>query len=255
VTILFVSTALAVAAAFDLMPPPDFLPFLNRRMIAIGSVLAAGWWILRDRPERPAVVLMGMLLAGAEIASLPDRAGGTHVWRHLWLNLTTEAGPMAFINARFLFLLAAAGAAFVASRRWRWMAVAGHIYLVAALGAEVVGLVAPELRATPQAIFFDADTRMAEHLALTGVILVYGAALVTAGIVKNHALTRYVGLGMLVAGAAKVSLLDLIALGELYRVGSFVVLGGTFLLGSYAYNRWVTGQEEERDEEIQSAEA
>ena len=35
-----------------------------------------------------------------EIASLPDRAGGTHVWRHLWLDLTTETGPMAFRNTR-----------------------------------------------------------------------------------------------------------------------------------------------------------
>ena len=37
--------ALAVAAAFDLMPPPDFLPFFNRRTMALGSVLAAGWWL------------------------------------------------------------------------------------------------------------------------------------------------------------------------------------------------------------------
>jgi uncharacterized membrane protein len=245
-TIIFVSTGLAIAAGFDLMPPPDFLPFLNRRTVAIGSVLAAGWWLLRGRPERPAVLMMGMLLAGAELASLPSRAGGSHVWRHLWLDMTTDASPIAFINSRFLFLIAAAGAAFVASRRWPRMVVAGHIYLVLAIGAEVVGLVTPGLRATPQAIFLNADASMGEHLALTGVILAYGAGLVTVGILRKHPLTRYVGLGMLVAGAVKVSLLDLIALGELYRVGSFVVLGGTFLLGAYAYNRWVTAADEDQ---------
>ena len=109
-------------------------------------------------------------------------------------------------------------------------------------------------RATPQAIFLNADAFMGEQLALTGVILIYGAGLIAAGILRKHALTRYVGLGLLLAGALKVSLLDLVALGELYRVGSFVVLGGTFLLGSYAYNRWVTGQEEERGTGTQSAE-
>lgn len=240
-TILFVSAGLAVAAAFDLFPPTDFLPFLNRRTVAIGSVLAAGWWLLRGRPERPATVMMGILLLGAELASLPDRTGGSHAWQHLWLNLTTEPMPYAILNSRFLFLLGAAGAAFFASRRWSWMAVVGHVYLVVALGAEAVGLVNPGLRATPQAIFLNADAFMAEQLALTGVILVYGAGLVTAGIIKGHAITRRIGLGMLVAGAAKVSILDLVALGDLYRVGSFMVLGGTFLLGSYAYNRWVTG--------------
>jgi uncharacterized membrane protein len=85
---------------------------------------------------------------------------------------------------------------------------------------------------------------MGPHLALTGVILTYGAALVTAGILGNRKLSRQIGLGMLLAGGLKVSILDLSALGDLYRVGSFVVLGATYLAGSYAYNRWVTPEGE-----------
>ncbi|MHC4931026.1 MAG: DUF2339 domain-containing protein [Planctomycetota bacterium] len=218
-----VTVALALAVAADLLPPADYLPFLNRRAFALGGVLAMGWFLLRGRPEGRASMLALLLLAAAEIASIPDPQGGKLPWHYLYLDLRAPEGIAPFWNARFFFLAGASAVAFLAARRWRAFAVLGHAYVVVALGAEVVGLVP-----------------MGPHLALTGVILTYGAALVTAGILGNWKLSRQIGLGMLLAGGLKVSVLDLTALGDLYRVGSFVVLGATYLAGSYAYNRWVT---------------
>lgn len=236
-SIVGVAAALGVAVAFDLLPPPDYWPFLNRRAFAVGSVLGVGWFLLRGRPEGTATALMAGLLAAAEVASVPDRAGGANPWGHLLFHLRTVPDIAPVLNARFLFLAGAATTAFVAARRWRHVAVAGHVYLVTALGVEVVGLVAPGVRSDPWQIFWRPGTAMGPHLALTAVILVYGAALVATGFLRDRALARRIGLGFLIACALKVSLVDLTGLGELYRVGSFLLLGATYLGGSYAYNR------------------
>jgi uncharacterized membrane protein len=244
-----VTVAVALAVAADLMPPADYLPFLNRRAFAIGGVLAMGWYLLRGRPEGRASMLALLLLAAAEIASIPDPQGGKLPWHYLYFDLRAPEGIAPFWSARFFFLAGASGVAFIAARRWRAFAVVGHAYAVIALGAEVVGLVRPELRPDVWAILRHPGESMGPHLALTGVILSYGAALVTAGILGNWKLSRQIGLGMLLAGGLKVSVLDLTALGDLYRVGSFVVLGATYLAGSYAYNRWVTPEGESARQE------
>jgi len=238
-TIWAVAGALAVAVAADLFPPAGYVPFLNRRALGVGTVLAVGWLSLRGRPEGTAVALLAMLLGVAEIASMPDRAAGASPWSHLLLDLRTTAGIAPFVNTRFLFLAGAAATAFLAARRWPGFGVAGHVYVLAAVGAEVVGLVRPEMRADAWAIFRHPGANMGPHLALTGLILLYGAGLITVGVLRNAALTRRVGLGLLIGGGLKVSAVDLTALGDLYRVGSFLVLGATFLAGSYAYHRWL----------------
>jgi len=242
-----VVAALAIAVGFDLIPPRDYLPFLNRRAVAIGAVLATGWFLLRKRAEGYACALLGALLAVIEFASVPSRAGGAIVWRHLWLDMRTATDALALFNARFFFLAGAAATAFVAARRWPAFLIVGHVYAVFAIGVEFVGLVSPAVRADPWVIFAPPSSFMGEQLALTGVLLVYAATLVLFGILKNRPSLRVAGLVMLSAGALKVSLIDLSALDDLYRVGSFLVVGATFLLGSYAYNRWVKTDAEQAE--------
>jgi hypothetical protein len=84
---------------------------------------------------------------------------------------------------------------------------------------------------------------MGPHLALTGVVLAYGAGLVALGIARASVLTRRIGLGALIGGGLKVVAIDLTALDTLYRVGSLVALGVTFLAGNYAYARFVAPAE------------
>ena len=232
-----VSVALLLAVASDLIPPENYWPFLNRRALALTAVLGSGFVLLRNKTEARACLLLIGLLATVEVASAVDSAGGASPWSHLLLDARTTVGASPLWNARFFFLVGAAAMAFLAARRWRPASVFGHIYVAAALGAELVGLVDPALRSHPWRMFGDPGQFMAEQLWLTGLLLSYGTVLVAVGIARDGALMRKVGLGFLAAGALKVSMIDLSSLDALYRVGSFLVLGATFLLGSYAYNR------------------
>jgi hypothetical protein len=185
---------------------------------------------------------MLLLLAAAEVAAVPDRAGGESPWAHLVLSARTSADAVPFWNTRFVFLIGAAATSFLAARFRRSFAVLGHVYVVAALGAEVVGLVAGSA-ASPWRIFIAPASSMGPHLALTGVVLAYGAGLVALGIARASVLTRRIGLGALIGGGLKVVAIDLTALDTLYRVGSLVALGVTFLAGNYAYARFVAPAE------------
>jgi uncharacterized membrane protein len=79
----------------------------------------------------------------------------------------------------------------------------------------------------------------AETYAYSVGWILYGVALLAAGIVKGGAALRYASLAVIVLAVGKVFLIDAAALTGLYRVASFLGLGLSLLAIGYAYQRFV----------------
>ena len=91
----------------------------------------------------------------------------------------------------------------------------------------------------------------AESLALSAVWAVYGALMVTAGIVWRHRATRLMGVVLLGIVILKSFLVDVWTLERVYRIIAFLGLGALLLIASYIYQayrdrirQFVTGEEE-----------
>jgi uncharacterized membrane protein len=83
------------------------------------------------------------------------------------------------------------------------------------------------------------DVSNAETYAYSVGWILYGVALLAAGIVKGGAALRYASLAVIVLAVGKVFLVDAAALTGLYRVASFLGLGISLLAIGYAYQRFV----------------
>jgi uncharacterized membrane protein len=79
----------------------------------------------------------------------------------------------------------------------------------------------------------------AETYAYSVGWILYGLALLAAGIVKGGQSLRYASLAVIVLAVGKVFLIDAAALTGLYRVASFLGLGLSLLAIGYAYQRFV----------------
>jgi uncharacterized membrane protein len=79
----------------------------------------------------------------------------------------------------------------------------------------------------------------AETYAYSVGWILYGLALLAAGILRGGAALRYASLAVVVLAVGKVFLVDAAALTGLYRVASFLGLGISLLAIGYAYQRFV----------------
>ena len=82
------------------------------------------------------------------------------------------------------------------------------------------------------------DSRLARQLALSVIWTVYGGALLVFGIIKRELMLRIMALVLLAVTIVKVFLVDLSSLKTIYRIISFVVLGGVLLAVSFLYQRY-----------------
>lgn len=82
------------------------------------------------------------------------------------------------------------------------------------------------------------DSRLARQLSLSVIWTVYGGALLVLGIVKRELLLRVMALGLLAVTIIKVFLVDMASLRTIYRIISFIVLGGVLLAVSFLYQRY-----------------
>ena len=82
------------------------------------------------------------------------------------------------------------------------------------------------------------DSQLAKQLALSVIWTVYGGALLVFGIVKRELVLRVMALALLAVTIVKVFLVDLSSLKTIYRIISFVVLGGVLLAVSFLYQRY-----------------
>jgi uncharacterized membrane protein len=79
----------------------------------------------------------------------------------------------------------------------------------------------------------------AENYAYSAVWLVYGVALLIAGILRGGRALRYASMAVIMLTVSKVFLFDAAGLSGLYRVASFLGLGICLIGIGYAYQRFV----------------
>lgn len=78
-----------------------------------------------------------------------------------------------------------------------------------------------------------------ERYAYSAAWVLYGVALLLAGIVRRGAILRFGSLAVMLLAVAKVFLYDTARLSDLYRVLSFLGLGASLLLLGFLYQRYV----------------
>ena len=83
------------------------------------------------------------------------------------------------------------------------------------------------------------DIGDAENYAYSAVWLLYGVALLIAGILRGGRALRYASMAVIMLTVSKVFLLDAAGLAGLYRVASFLGLGICLIGIGYAYQRYV----------------
>lgn len=81
------------------------------------------------------------------------------------------------------------------------------------------------------------DARLRAQMALSIYWAIYAAALVGAGFWRRMPLLRWAGIAIFLVTIAKAFLVDLSNLDTIYRVGSFLALGGLLVAASYLYQR------------------
>jgi uncharacterized membrane protein len=81
----------------------------------------------------------------------------------------------------------------------------------------------------------------AENYAYSVVWILYGVALLVAGILRGGATLRWASLVVVLLAVGKVFLLDAAVLTGLYRVASFFGLGVSLMVIGYVYQRVVFG--------------
>jgi uncharacterized membrane protein len=162
----------------------------------------------------------------------------------LWLQAATDPPSVSYvpiINPRFAtgaFIVAltyalawwhhhdgAAGREFVAP-----LVVAAQVLTVAALTAEASAYWSVRSLAR-------ADARLAEQLSLSLIWAGYAAALVIVGMRRRYPPVRYVAIVLFGVTLLKIFLSDFAALGGVYRVIGFLVVGGVLVLVSFLYQR------------------
>jgi uncharacterized membrane protein len=79
----------------------------------------------------------------------------------------------------------------------------------------------------------------AEQYAYSAAWVLYGIALLVAGILRRGAILRYGSLAVMLLAVLKVFLYDTANLSDLYRVLSFLGLGASLLLLAFLYQRFV----------------
>ncbi|MEA3400157.1 MAG: DUF2339 domain-containing protein [Armatimonadota bacterium] len=88
-----------------------------------------------------------------------------------------------------------------------------------------------------------------QQYALSAVWTVYGAALITFGLLRSNAPIRWIGMGLLAITVLKVFLLDMRALDIFYRILALLGIGIALIAVGFGYQRLVREEVEQTDAE------
>ena len=123
------------------------------------------------------------------------------------------------------------------------LTVTANVFAVAALTLEASGYYSPARN--PAVIEGMRDYVLSQRLSLSIIWMLYGGAMLVAGLIRSRKLLRLMGLILLAVTTLKVFLLDLSSLDKIYRIISFIVLGAILLGVSFLYQRWQKSNETE----------
>jgi uncharacterized membrane protein len=220
----FAHLAAAIAlAGFTLALPIQFAGF--QITIAWALEAAALAWISarygRPRVEAAALAVFLLVLVRLLAFDAAPFGGGAYT---------------AIANRRFLAFAVAAASLWTGSRFVRTppapavLYALGHLVLLWSLGLEVTGWA--ERNAGP------ADMASVSSTGISIAITLYALGLIAAGVALRKPFNRALGLALIVLVVVKLYLIDVWALGRVFRVAAFLALGALLLLVSYLYSRF-----------------
>lgn len=200
-------------------------------LYGFGLVWASRRWPLRSL-DWGGKLAMGLALAQCGLAQV---LATNPLWAH------HPVGEVPVFNA--LLWIYGAPALLCLAAAWelnrRGELVLPRVLGVAALGLSLV-LLTLEVRQAFQGSFLDGHGMAnAEKYAYSIAWVLFGTALLVAGILKRGPVLRYASLAVMLLAVGKVFLYDASELKDLYRVFSFVGLGVSLLLLAYLYQRFV----------------
>ncbi|MBV8199383.1 MAG: DUF2339 domain-containing protein, partial [Acidobacteria bacterium] len=196
------------------------------------AVLWANRWLARRSLELAGrlVILLGLViaLAGPGLALNP-------LWKHQLVGSMPLLNVLAAAYALPAVLAIAAGAE-VRLQGGRWLP------RLASIAALLLGFawISLSVRQHFAGSFLDtAPAGAAERYGYSAAWVLYGVALLLAGIARRGPILRYGSLAVMLLAVAKVFLYDTARLSDLYRVLSFLGLGASLLLLGFLYQRFV----------------
>jgi uncharacterized membrane protein len=201
--------------------------------------LALGYGLARapGLAARPVLLWGGRILTG--LAALQLVFG--HFLAKNPLFSGESVGDLPILDLLLIAYLAPAGFALLFARVY---AANGH-RLAASIAFGAAGvLIFTYLSLETRHVFVGAVLSQApisdgELYAYSVVWLAYAGALLALGLRTGHAAVRYASLALLMIAVAKVFLIDMSELRDLWRVASFLGLGGSLLAIGYLYQRFV----------------
>ncbi len=223
-------------------PPPDFFNAnLGSALVAVTVLAGAAWLAHREQSALLRIdlrVFTGALSAIVAVALL------------LTLREIAAASPYDLLHPAFAnpdFATALVGLSLIAAVAWFAHSEyrqyqAGLVQLLSAVSLVLFNLVALLTGVREiSALWPRTGADLQRSLAISAFLMVYGAALLTAGFLRRNAFVRWQALILLLFTIAKVFLYDISGLSAGYRVASFLALGVLLLTVSYAYQKdWLS---------------
>jgi uncharacterized membrane protein len=262
--LLFALVTLEVDQPFQPAAGSGFAPRLTECAAVTAAWFLLGWGLLRAvRAWRPAtgqlrevaavptrrapIELAGRLIVAAALGAVLLGAG--LAVNPLWSHQAVGSSPLwnallfAYALPAWLALLAASEVSRQGGRR---LASAARIVALA-LGFAWVSLEVRqlfhgtylELAAGSHSGSGPDGSTAGERYAYSAAWVLYGVALLLAGIARRGAVLRYGSLGVMLLAVLKVFLYDTARLSDLYRVLSFLGLGASLLLLAFLYQRYI----------------
>ena len=212
-----------------------------------GHWITAGWlveglaltWVTRETAggDNTAATVLRWLTVGALILGVgmtlfdlfPLTPAGAPLWNS---DIGTALLALAMLAGVAALALRAAGQ--LGDGFWEQLGAAAVILfnLVAVLtGVREVAAIWPAISVG------DTDAALKQGFAISGFLMLYGAALLAVGFQRRSAFLRWQGLALLVFTIFKTFLYDIRDLSQGYRVASFLTLGALLMAVSYAYQR------------------
>ncbi|HYM31204.1 MAG TPA: DUF2339 domain-containing protein [Candidatus Cybelea sp.] len=215
--------------------PPELIEAGTECVVALA--LANGLAALGLRFPRRSIVLSAQAAAVAGIVV-------TYAWPFLWLNPAlrhADVGTWPILNG--LLWVYAAPAAVAGLFAWRALRF-GSVWLLIATGGGALGLSFVWLVFEVRHWFHPESMERGgagsgEQVAYSVACLLFGAAVMAGGVLRDMRVLRYVALGIITLAVFKVFLFDASALEGLYRVASFLGLGLCLIGLGFAYQRAV----------------
>ncbi|MBS1800951.1 MAG: DUF2339 domain-containing protein [Acidobacteria bacterium] len=236
-------------------------PLLNRNLatalIGVAAFAGAAWMALHARAGGGELKAVWSRFSFAALLAV-DALAVLLALREISTSRYGSAQHVSFANADFgmaLVGLAVLGGVAWAALRIAVVDVAALVWAQLSGGSVIaINLIAVlagvrEVATLWQVSTTDPDMELRRALAVSGFLMLYGAALLAVGFWRRSAFVRWQALALLVFSIGKTFLYDMRNLSQGYRFASFLALGALLMTISFAYQKdWLSLRDTLKDE-------